>query len=128
MNWCFAWPKLATFPSWLRTQADMHSRWKIQSRSTPILWLRPRKCSKPRPSPDALHWQAMTNDRRRFLQAAGTGITAFAGLPQKSFAENVPNTNSDVVFPVTRFGAEGDGKTLDTDAINSAIDSASRAG
>lgn len=70
----------------------------------------------------------MTNERRRFLQAAGTGLTALAALPQKSIAQSAANTNSDVVFPVTRFGAKGDGKALDTDAINSAIDAASRAG
>ena len=72
----------------------------------------------------------MTNDRRRFLKTAGTGIAAgaVAALPQKSFAESAANANPDVVFPVTRFGAKGDGKTLDTDAINSAIDAASHAG
>lgn len=70
----------------------------------------------------------MTNERRRFLQAAGTGITALAALPQTSFAQSAANPNSDAVFTVTRFGAKGDGKTLDTDAINSAIAAASRAG
>jgi polygalacturonase len=70
----------------------------------------------------------MTNERRRFLQVAGTGLTALAALPQNSRAQSASTANPDAVFPVTRFGAKGDGKTLDTDALNSAIDAASRAG
>lgn len=70
----------------------------------------------------------MASERRRFLQLAGTGITALAALPRKSFAQSAANPASDAIFPVTRFGAKADGKTLDTDAINSAIDAASRAG
>ena len=55
-------------------------------------------------------------------------MTALAALPQTSFAQTSQNAHADAVFPVTRFGAKADGKTLDTDAINSAIDAASRAG
>ena len=69
-------------------------------------------------------------DRRGFLKAASTGIAggALVSLPQKSLAQGTDAEHRESVFPVTHFGAKGDGKTLDTVAINSAIDAASRAG
>ena len=72
----------------------------------------------------------MIKDRRGFLKAAGTGLGAGAlvSLPQSAAAQNLSGQGRQAVFPVTDFGAKGDGSTLDTDAINSAIEAASRAG
>jgi polygalacturonase len=68
-----------------------------------------------------------SNARRSFLKAAGVGLAAgaFVSLPQRSLAQV---SGQEFIFPVAGFGAKGDGKTLDTDAINAAIDAASRAG
>ncbi len=72
----------------------------------------------------------MSNERRRFLKAAGKGIAAGAliSVPRMSPAQSASLDRPEFIFPVTRFGAKGDGKTLDTGAINAAIDAASRAG
>ena len=72
----------------------------------------------------------MINDRRVFLKVAGTGFAAGAlvSLPQTAIARNSSDQQRQTIFPVTNFGAKADGSTLDTDAINSAIDIASRAG
>jgi len=72
----------------------------------------------------------MINNRRGFLKAAGTGLGAGAlvSVPQAAIAENVSGGQRQAVFSVTDFGAKGDGRTLDSDAINSAIEAASRAG
>ena len=68
------------------------------------------------------------NARRDFLKLTGAGIlgsvvgatsTAHAGPP------DVPRRQ---MFDVTAFGAQGDGKTIDTHAINQAIESAAAAG
>src|SRR5438876_3511497 len=70
-----------------------------------------------------------SNARRSFLKAAGAGFAAgaFVSLPDGALAQNSAVERQDF-FPVTRFGAKGDGKTFDTDAINAAIDAASCAG
>jgi polygalacturonase len=71
--------------------------------------------------------------RRGFLKLAGMGIagTVLGGRATRSFAymsrtgqANSPQT----VFDLKAFGATADGKTLDTPAINKAIDAASSAG
>lgn len=65
--------------------------------------------------------------RRRFLRSAGFagigGVTIGGKIPT-SAAQNVPEMGhaGSLVYDVTAFGATGDGKTLDTVAINRAIE------
>src|SRR6185437_8380017 len=70
------------------------------------------------------------NERRRFLQTAATGVAvgAFASVPKLAHGQHPVAPQRPEAFVVTRYGAEGDGKTLDTAAINSAIEAASKAG
>ena len=73
----------------------------------------------------------MTTDRRHFLRHAGIGVAgvAAAGVPL-AYAQS--DTASAVrvggFFDVRSFGATGDGKTIDTPAVNRAIDAAAAAG
>jgi len=74
------------------------------------------------------------NERRRFLKAAGAGVAGSAvfALGENAFAqgsrEAQGSASSDLLYPVTAFGAKGDGETLDTGAVNRAINAASQAG
>jgi polygalacturonase len=70
------------------------------------------------------------NLRREFLKRAGaglagTGLAFQAGQGMAHAAASPPVAGS---FDVRTFGATGDGKTLDSPAINKAIDAASAAG
>jgi polygalacturonase len=76
-------------------------------------------------------------ERRNFLKAAGTGVAgaAMAGLPLGARAKKVSAAAPPQMaaaggsnFHVTAFGAKGDGKSLDTPAINQAIEAAAVAG
>jgi polygalacturonase len=66
--------------------------------------------------------------RRGFLKAAGVGVAggALLGLPERVAAEGDAESNS--VYDVRAFGAKGDGKALDTPAINRAIEAAAATG
>jgi polygalacturonase len=74
------------------------------------------------------------NPQRRDLLRVGSLGMAGAAIPAVSFAaqSGQPNPNpaspNAAIFNVRAHGATGDGKTLDTDAINHAIDSAAAAG
>ena len=68
--------------------------------------------------------------RRDFLRMTGPGLAA-AAIPSLAavgaFAQDAaPNAAS--YFDVRKYGATGDGKTLDTDAVNHAIEAAAAAG
>ena len=69
--------------------------------------------------------------RRDFLRTGSIGIAA-AAIPGVSIAssaqDGVATVPMDGIFNVRKFGAAGDGKTLDTKAINSAIEAAAGAG
>jgi polygalacturonase len=70
--------------------------------------------------------------RRDFLRTGGIGMAA-ATIPAVSFAAAAENGKSDVhpvthIFDVRTYGATGDGKTLDTDAVNRAIEAAAGQG
>jgi len=69
--------------------------------------------------------------RRDFLRTGGIGMAA-AAIPVVSFAaaaqDPVATVPMDGIFDVHKFGATGDGKTLDTKAVNSAIEAAAGAG
>jgi len=74
------------------------------------------------------------SERRNFLKSAGAGIasSALAGFPLAAATRDakmpsMPSAAS-ANFDVTSFGAKGDGKTLDTPAINKAIEAAAAAG
>jgi len=69
------------------------------------------------------------NARRRFLKNAGVGMAgaAFVVLPSHG-ADGAASEAKAASYDVTAFGAKGDGKTLDTAAINQTIDAAAAAG
>ncbi|HEY1803486.1 MAG TPA: glycoside hydrolase family 28 protein [Terracidiphilus sp.] len=74
------------------------------------------------------------NPQRRDLLRVGSLGVAGAAIPAVSFAAQPGPPNPDpssltaAIFSVRAFGATGDGKTLDTDAINRAIGAAASAG
>jgi polygalacturonase len=73
------------------------------------------------------------NARRGFLKSAGAGIAGVTGLVMgakvpTSAAQNAAEMGHPIPYDVRVFGATGDGKTLDTPAINRAIDAAAAAG
>ena len=77
--------------------------------------------------------KAFDRMRRDFLRNGGIGM-AVAGFPAVSLAaaaqesSGAATTASLGVFDVRKYGATGDGKTLDTSAVNRAIESAAAAG
>lgn len=67
-------------------------------------------------------------DRRDLLKWAGS-TAAFVGVPGFASAAALhPSASSAAVFDVRRYGATGDGKAIDTKAIQAAIDAAEGAG
>jgi polygalacturonase len=69
--------------------------------------------------------------RRDFLRNGGIGV-ALAGFPAISVAagaqEGSAASAANGIFDVRKYGASGDGKTIDTPAINRAIEAAASAG
>jgi polygalacturonase len=66
--------------------------------------------------------------RRDFLRFGSLGVAA-AAIPAMSLVASGQETAaSQGLFDVRKYGATGDGKTLDTDAVNHAIEAASAAG
>jgi polygalacturonase len=70
--------------------------------------------------------------RRDFLRTGGMGVAA-AALPMALFAASAQEgagfaPGSSGIFDVRKYGAKGDGKTLDTDAVNRSIEAAATAG
>jgi polygalacturonase len=66
--------------------------------------------------------------RREFLRFGSLGVAA-AAIPAMSLVASGQETAaSQGLFDVRKYGATGDGKTLDTDAVNHAIEAASAAG
>ena len=69
--------------------------------------------------------------RREFLKTAGSGIAALVSpalLARGLRAQILPMSSDGAVFNVRTFGATGDGKTLDSPAINRAINAAGAKG
>src|SRR5581483_8573039 len=68
--------------------------------------------------------------RRSFVKQAGVAITsaALTGLPTSYAAADNNPLSKPARRDVRAFGAKGDGKNLDTPAINRAIETASNAG
>ena len=69
--------------------------------------------------------------RRDFLRTGGI-VAAVAGLPTLSLAaaaqEGAASPAAQGIFDVRKYGAIGDGKTIDTPAVNRAIEAAASAG
>jgi polygalacturonase len=71
------------------------------------------------------------NTRRAFLKVTGAGVfglAAGARVGASSAADTNPEPEAHGAFDVREFGAKGDGKNLDTPAINKAIEAAAEAG
>jgi polygalacturonase len=68
--------------------------------------------------------------RRGFLQSAGIAVAGLSGAPRVGarLAETVSPANPPLVFDVREHGAKGDGRSVDTPAINRAIEEAAGAG
>jgi polygalacturonase len=65
--------------------------------------------------------------RRDFLRLGSYGVAA-AAIPALPLVAAAQQTATPGTFDVRKYGATGDGKTLDTDAVNHAIEAASAAG
>src|SRR5436189_3369756 len=71
--------------------------------------------------------------RREFLNLAGFGLTtlitpSLLGRGARAQPAPMPDAGPGTVFDIRRFGAVGDGKAIDTEAINRAIDAAAAGG
>jgi hypothetical protein len=66
--------------------------------------------------------------RRDFLKVGAIGAAGSALVAGSNFASAAPPTLPREIFNIRSFGAVGDGKNIDTPAINRAIDAASAAG
>jgi polygalacturonase len=77
---------------------------------------------------------AKRESRRDFFRIAGAGVTGAAvtgaalGLTAPPAAAQASPSPRPSAFSVTDFGATGDGSTLDTPAVNQAIEAAAKAG
>lgn len=72
--------------------------------------------------------RVFNSSRRNLLFAGGLGATA-AALPTLGLAaENEKKNNAAPLFDVRSYGATGDGKTVDSPAMNAAIEAAAQAG
>jgi polygalacturonase len=71
-----------------------------------------------------------SSDRRGFLRVGAVGATgaALAAASEAYAYADKREVSAQETFVVSQFGAKGDGKTLDTPAINRAIEAASSAG
>ena len=69
----------------------------------------------------------MTTVRRDFLKLAGAGLPGIS-LGAHANAATKPGASATAVFDVRTFGARGDGVTIDTPAVNKAIEAASTQG
>jgi polygalacturonase len=69
-------------------------------------------------------------DRRKFLATATAGLAggAMMGGPRNLFASPPATPGADLVYKVMAFGARGDGKAIDSAAIDQAIAAAAAAG
>jgi polygalacturonase len=65
--------------------------------------------------------------RRDFLRFGGFGMAAAAAVPRVAWSQ-ASGASSPGVYDVRKYGATGDGKTIDTDGVNHAIEAASSAG
>ena len=65
--------------------------------------------------------------RREFLRTGSLGMAA-AAIPSVSLAADKTTPSTTGLFNVRTYGATGDGKTVDTPAINKAIEAAAAAG
>jgi len=68
--------------------------------------------------------------RRRFLKNASAGVVggALIGVPSAAVAGDSGNGAAKLVYDVAALGAKGDGRTIDSPAINRAIEEAASAG
>ncbi|HZC22350.1 MAG TPA: glycoside hydrolase family 28 protein [Candidatus Binatia bacterium] len=68
--------------------------------------------------------------RRGFLQSAGIAVAGLSGAPKlgSRLVHTTTPGQSPLVFDVREYGAKGDGRSVDTPAINHAIEAAASAG
>ena len=72
--------------------------------------------------------ESIYNARRRFLANMGAAALVAPALARQAWGQVAPVAGAGPVFDVRAFGATGDGKTIDSPAINRTIEAASAKG